>query len=351
MKNIVTLALITAALVACKKESKTITKIDPTTGDTVRIEVNAEDSAKVAKEMAAMAAIKDSAGVYSQTLKLEQGKTYPFITQQKDVATSTMPDGKSQSMTRENTDEISFTVNSLKDKVYDLTINFVSKKTSQSAQGQTQTVDTKAAAPKDEALKNRWVIDKAMTGNKLNMKIDERGKILSITGFEPIYAKFSTTVNGLTKDANERKAILEQLKASFNEEVLRDQFSKNIFIMPKKGAKIGERWTVSENASPDGKVKIVTNYTLKSVKDGVAEITVSGGIPKQQQKETQGGITQSLSSELSQNGNYRFDVNSGWILGQNINVKTAQSQTFSDGKKSETMKNTTNSNVIVNPGK
>src|SRR5690606_41721094 len=87
-------------------------------------------------------------------------------------STSTMPDGKSQSMTRENTDEISFTVNSLKDKVYDLTINFVSKKTSQSAQGQTQTVDTKAAAPKDEALKNRWVIDKAMTGNKLNMKID-----------------------------------------------------------------------------------------------------------------------------------------------------------------------------------
>src|SRR5690606_37629480 len=129
----------------------------------------------------------------------------------------------------------------------DLTINFVSKKTSQSAQGETQTVDTMAAAPKDEALKNSWVIDKAMTGNKLDMKIDERGKILSITGFEPIYAEFATTVNGLTKDADERKAILEHLKASFNEEVLRDQCSKNIFIMPKKGAKIGERWTVSEN--------------------------------------------------------------------------------------------------------
>ncbi len=351
MKNIAAITLISIALIACKKENKTITKIDPITGDTIKIEVTAEDSTKVAEEMAAKAAIKDSAGVFKQTLKLEKGKTYPFVTQQKDVATSIMPDGKSQTMNRENTDQISFTVNNFADRVYDVTINFIAKKTSQSAQGQTQTVDTKAAAPKDEALKNRWTIDKAMTGNKLNMKIDEKGKILSITGFEPIYAKFSTTVNSLTKDPNERKGILDQLKASFNEEVLRDQFSKNIFIMPKKGAKIGEKWTVSESASPDGKVKITSNYTLKSVKDGVAEITVTGGIPKQSQKESQGGITQTVSSELSQNGTYRFDVNSGWIIGQDIKVKTLQSQTFSDGKKSETMKNTTNSTVIVNPTK
>ncbi len=345
------IALVSTALVACKKESKTITKIDPVTGDTIKIEVKAEDSAKVAKEMAEKAAIKDSAGVYKQTLKLEKGKTYPFTTFQKDVATMKLPDGSSQSVTRQNTDEITFTVNDFKDKIYDVTINFVSKNTTQSGEGKTQTVDTKAAAPKDEGLKNRWTIDKAMTGNQLNMKLDENGKILSITGFEPIYKKFGTTVNGLTKDAQQRKFLLEQLKASFNEEILRDQFSKNIFIMPKKGAKIGEKWTVSENASPDGKIKINSHYTLKSVKDGVAEITVTGGIPKQSNKEKRGEVTQTLSSELTQNGTYKFDINTGWILNQNINVKTTQSQTFSDGKHSETQSSTTNSNVIVNPAK
>lgn len=351
MKKLTAIALVSLALVACKKENKTITKIDPVTGDTIKIEVKAEDSAKVMQEMAAKAAIKDSAGVYHQTLKLEKGKTYPFTTVQKDVATVKLPDGSSQSITRENTDDVTFTVNDLKDKVYDLTINFVSKKTTQTGDGKTQSVDTKAAAPKDEGLKNRWTIDKAMTGNKLNMKIDETGKILSITGFDPIYTKLSTTVNGLTKDAQERKFLLEQLKASFNEEILKDQFSKNIFIMPKKGVKIGEKWTVSENASPDGKVKINSNFTLKSVKDGVAEISVTGGIPKQNNKETREGITQTLSSELTQNGTYKFDINSGWILNQDIKVTTKQSQTFSDGKNSETQSTTTNSNVIVNPAK
>ncbi len=348
MNKIAGLALVTIALTACKKENTTITRIDPTTGDTIKIEVKAEDSAKVAQEMEAKAAIKDSAGIYTQTLKLEQGKTYPFTTRQKDQSTTTLPDGSKQSVTRENTDEITFTVNSFDNNAYDVTINFISKKTTQSAEGQSQTVDTKAAAPKEEGLKNRWTIDKAMTGNTLKMKIDQSGKILSITGFEPIYTKFSNTVNGLTKEPQERKMLLEQLKASFNEEILRDQFSKNIFIMPAKGVKIGEKWTVSENASPDGKVKISSHFTLKSVKDGVAEITVTGGIPKQNQKETQGGITQTLGSELVQNGTYRFDVNTGWIISQDIKVTTEQSQTFSDGKNSETMKSITNSNVLVN---
>lgn len=351
MKKITVIALVSLAIISCKKENKTITKIDPVTGDTIKIQVAAEDSAKIAKEMAAKAAIKDSAGVYKQTLKLEKGKTYPFTTYQKDVATVKLPDGSSQSVTRENTDEVSFTVNDFKAKVYDVTINFLNKKTTQTGDGKTQSVDTQSAAPKDEGLKNRWTIDKAMTGNKLNMKMDENGKILSISGFEPIYSKFSTTVNGLTKNADERKFLMQQLKATFNEEILREQFSKNIFVMPKKGAKIGEKWTISEKASADGKVKINSNYTLKSVKDGVVEIAVSGGIPKQSNKETRGNVTQTLSSELSQNGTYKFDANSGWILNQNINVKTVQSQTFSDGKQSETQSSTTNSSVIVNPAK
>ena len=351
MKKISAIMLVAIALTACKKESKTITKIDPVTGDTIKVEVKAEDSAKIAQEMAAKAAIKDSAGFYHQTLKLEKGKTYPFTTFQKDIATVKLPDGSSQSVTRENTDVVTFTVDDLKDKVYDMTIRFAAKKTTQTGDGKTQTVDTQTAAPKDEGLKNRWTVDKAMTGNELKMKVDEKGKILSITGFDPIYSKISTTVNGLTKNAEERKFLVEQMKASFNQEVLKDQFTKNIFIMPKKGVKIGEKWTVSENASPDGKIKINTHYTLKSVKDGVAEITVTGGIPKQNNKQSQGGITQTLSSELNQNGTYRFDTNSGWILNQDIKVKTSQSQTLSDGKKSETQATTTNSNIIVNPAK
>ncbi len=351
MKQIIAVGLLSITLIACKKETKTITKIDPTTGDTIKMEVAVEDSAKIAKEMAAKAAIKDSAGVYRQSFKLEKGKTYPFTTYQKNTITVSAPDGSKQTMSTENTDEVTFTVNDVVNGVYDMSVNFVSKKSSQTADGKTIAVDTKAAAPADEQLKNKWTLDKALTGNTLKMKMDESGKILSITGFDGIYKKMETTIAGLTKDADIRKMLSQQAKAGFNQEMLKDQFEKNIVIFPKKGIKVGEKWTVSENASQDGKVKIVTNYTLNSVKDGVAEIGVTGGIPKQSDKATNEGITRSMTSELTQNGSLKFDINSGWILNQNLSVKTTQKETLSDGKQSQSMTNVTNSSVIVNPAK
>ena len=350
MKKSIVLIVLSLAILSCKKEAKTITKIDPTTGDTIKIEVaNEADSLKMVKEMAAKAAIKDSAGFYVQSFNLEKGKTYPFTTFQKETLSATAPNGDKQNMTRESTDEVTFTVNDFVNDVYDITINFIAKKTSQTQQGKTVSVDTKKPAPTEESLKNKWTLDKAMVGNKLNLKMSKNGKIISITGFEPVYAKFSTTINGLTKDPKIRSGLLSDAKSGFTEAILKDQFSKNIMILPKKGVKIGGKWSVQDNASEDGKIKISTNYTLNKIENGIAEITLTGGIPKQSDKRSQNGMTRSISTEFTQNGKLKFDVNSGWIINQNIDVKTTQKETMSDGKQTQSMTTTTNSNVIVNP--
>ncbi len=51
------------------------------------VEVPADSVAKVAEN----AAIRDSAGIVTQTFKLEKGKTYPLTTYQRDVKTMTDP--------------------------------------------------------------------------------------------------------------------------------------------------------------------------------------------------------------------------------------------------------------------
>jgi len=346
MKNIAALMLISSiALVSCKKETKTITKVDPKTGKTVTVEVPADSVAKVAENPA----IKDSLGIYTQTFKLEKGKTYPLTTYQRDTKTMTDPQGKTINGTSEATDEMNFTVNDIKGNVYDLTLNLVGKRNSQTAQGKTVIVDTKLAIPKEDDLKMIWNINKALTGNKLNMKMDTKGNVLSITGFDAIYAKVSKAVGTLVKEANQRESVVASLKESFNEKVLKDQFSKNLTIIPKKGAKIGEKWTNTENADPTGSIKVTSNYVLKSVGNGVAEISVTGGIPKKTEKKAQGPITHSMSSELVQNGTVKFDQNTGWITNQNITVKTTQIETISDGKQTQSMKSVSNSSVMVNP--
>ncbi|UOE40204.1 DUF6263 family protein [Chryseobacterium suipulveris] len=350
MKKITAVALLSIALVSCKKETKTITKVDPETGKTVTVEVPA-DSAKSETATAAVPvlAIYDSAGVYRQTFNLEKGKSYPLKTIQKDVQTLTAPNGQTQSGTSETTDEMGFMVNDFANRVYDITINLLGKRNAQTAKGKTIAVDTKEAEPKEEQLKMMWKVNKALVGNSLKMKMDQNGKVISITGFDPIYTKVSSSLNGVIKDAKQKTEFVNSFKESFNEKMLKEQFTKNLLLFPEKGVKIGEKWSESENATPDGKVKLTTNYVLKSVANGIAEISVSGGIPKKSDKATHEGVTRSMSSELSQSGTIKLDQNSGWIKNQVVNVKTTQSETLSDGKQSQTMKTSSNSTVIVNP--
>ena len=205
--------------------------------------------------------------------------------------------------------------------------------------------------PKEEQLKMMWKVNKGLVGNKLDLKMDMNGKVISITGFEPIYAKVANSVGSVMKDAKQKAAFLQSFKGSFNEKILKDQFSKNLNLIPAKGVKIGETWTQTENATPDGKIKLSTNYAIKSVDNGLVKISVSGGIPLKSNKKTQEGVTRNITSELTQNGMITLDQKTGWVNNQNIAVKTSQTETLSDGKKSQTMKSVSNSTVIVNPTK
>ncbi|WP_312076856.1 DUF6263 family protein [Chryseobacterium sp.] len=345
MKNIAAFALLSIALVSCKKETATITKVDPKTGKTITVEVPADSIKKVE----ANPAIKDSLGVFKQSFKLKKGETYPLTTYQRNIITMTDPTGKTISKTSESTDEMSFVVDDIKGKIYDITINLIGKRNSESGQGKTVSIDTKEAAPKDDQLKIMWSINKALVGNKLQMKMDDHGKVISITGFELVYKKISDVVAKIAKDAAQAKGVTESLKQTFNETVLKDQFEKNLSVIPKKGAKIGDKWTTSESADDKGKVKVTSNYQLKSVGNGIAEISVTGGIPKKSDKQKQGELTHSLSSELTQDGVIKFDQNTGWIKHQNISVKTTQIETIANAKESQSMKSVSNSTVMVNP--
>jgi len=346
MKKITAIALISIALISCKKETKTVTKVDPKTGKTITVEVPVED-----KEVAKVEnpAIKDSLGVYRATLKLEKGKTYPFVTYQRDL--QTLSDGK-QSMTgtNESTDEMSFTVDNIDAKGnYDISMVLVGKRMSTSSQGKTQSIDTKGNAPTDQNQKFMWAVQKAQTGNKLNIKMDKNGKILSITGFDAIYKKVNAAITPIVKDAAQIKAFMENFKTGYSEKILKEEFGKNINVLPTKGAKIGESWNETVNVTPDGSVKLSTTYTLKSVENGIAEISVKGGIPRKSQSNSQNGVSHTISLDGTQNGTIRVDANSGWILGSKLNMNTTQKESFSDGKQSQVMSKKTNSLVTINP--
>jgi hypothetical protein len=343
MKKITALALIAITLVACKKETKTITRVDPKTGktETVTVEVSSEEAAKPN-------AISDSSGIYKQKFILEKGVTYPLVSYQREIQSLNTPDGKTMSGTTETTDEMSVTVNDFKDNVYDLTLNMTGKRMSNSANGKTLVIDTKQAAPKEDALKMDYLVSKGLAGNKLNVKMDAQGNVKSVTGFDAVYNNLKKAIAGTVKDTKQQDAFIQSFKAGFNEAMMKEQLSKNLKLLPAKGAKIGDKWTDSEDIVP-GKVKQNLTFTLVKVEDGKAEISVTGVIPSKNDKQTQNGMTHTMSLGGSQTGKIIIDENTGWLLNQNLSIKTTQKESVSDGKQTQSMSKNSTTSIIINP--
>ncbi|WP_312824435.1 DUF6263 family protein [Epilithonimonas sp.] len=344
MKKLTALALIAITLVACKKETKTITRVDPKTGktETVTVEVSSEEAAKPK-------AIADSSGIYKQKFILEKGTTYPLVSYQREIQQLTSPDGKTVSGTSETTDEMSITVNDFKDNIYDLTLNMVGKRMSTTANGKTVSIDTKKPAPKEDNLKMDYIVSKGLAGNKLNVKMDTYGNIKSITGFESVHNNLRKAIAGTVKDTKQQDAFIESFKAGFNEEMMKEQLSKNLKLIPAKGTKIGEKWTTFEDIDPSGKLKQTLTFTLVKVEDGKAEISVTGVIPYKSDKQSQNGMTHTMSMGGSESGKIIIDENTGWLLNQNLSVKTNQKETLSDGKQSQSMTKNSTTSIIINP--
>jgi len=343
MKKITALALIAITLVACKKETKTVTRVDPKTGktETVTVEVSDEEASKPK-------AIADSSGIFKQKFILEKGVTYPLVSYQREIQSLNTPDGKTMSATTETTDEMSVTVNDFKDNIYDLTLNMVGKRMSNSSNGKTVSIDTKQAAPKEEALKMDYLVSKGLAGNKLNVKMDAYGNIKSVTGFDVVYNNLKKAIAGTVKDTKQQTAFIESFKTGFNEAMMKEQLGKNLKLLPAKGAKIGDKWTDSEDIVP-GKVKQNLTFTLTKVEDGKAEISVTGVIPSKSDKQTQNGMTHTMSVGGTESGKIIIDENTGWLLNQNLSIKTNQKESVSDGKQTQSMSKNSTTSIIINP--
>ena len=180
------------------------------------------------------------------------------------------------------------------------------------------------------------------------VKMKENGEVISISGINDLYAKIEKAVSPLIKDAKAKKAFIEQFKQGFNEKLIKEEFSKGINILPKKGVKIGESWTETDNITPDGKVKSSVTYTLAKVENGIAEISIKGGIPLKSEKQTQQGVTATISIEGTQQGNITIDQNTGWIKKSSLNIKTTNKQSMTDGKQTESVTQTSDSTIIIN---
>jgi len=107
---------------------------------------------------------------------------------------------------------------------------------------------------------------KRIVGKSVMMKISTDNKITAITGIEDILM-----------DPTADSATRKMMEKMFSKEQMGNLFGMIFSMYPKQAVKIGESWNAETNASMGGaNMKIAMKYTLLSVKDGLADIGVTG---------------------------------------------------------------------------
>ncbi|MDX9705831.1 MAG: DUF6263 family protein, partial [Weeksellaceae bacterium] len=192
-----------------------------------------------------------------------------------------------------------------------------------------------------------WSIYKSITGQTFTMIVDNKGKVISVTGLDKVV---NNAVEKLKTDftPEEQKEIRSLLEMSLSQEAIRTQFEDSLNIFPDKSLKIGEKWedTQKINEGPiKGENKVVR--TFEGIQDGKAVITVKG-TQSVNGSETQNGITATMKNTSTLNGRIELDLETGWIKKVSITKVEDMSNTYQQGERKETESGRQTITTIVN---
>lgn len=104
-------------------------------------------------------------------------------------------------------------------------------------------------------------------GKSFTMKVDEKGDISEVDGFEEIG---QTMVKEMNLPEASKAQMLEQFKSQFNDEAVKEMFATAFNIYPDKPVKVGDTWQRTIKGR-DGK-SVVTSYTVQEIKNGKVKL-------------------------------------------------------------------------------
>jgi len=341
MKKLTIMLLAAALFAGCKKDENKIAEPENGKAESAAVE-NGEAGRQPVEVDETVSSDTDSAlkknedESYTFRYNLKKGESYPFklVVNQDQSLTS---DGKTIKVHSSRTVIFDYKVEEVQNNQFTIKATFKKfAESSDSPIGQLS-YDTDKAKPADQQVAISWSIYKAITGQEFNMVMNNKGKVLSVTGLEKIIANVMTKVKA-EFNAEEQKQIKELLDYSLSKESITSQFEESLNIFPDKGMKVGEKWEDSQNIS-EGPIKGTNKVTrtFKEIKDGKAIIVVDGVQDVSGTNvEPQSGITATMKNKATISGQVDLDYETGWIKTGKITKTENVNTTYSKGDQKET---------------
>lgn len=306
-------------ITACKNQDKPVVVGTNEAGEQLTVNAagdtvvyNAEsvenNEVKAESENVEDAVKAESDGAYKFELNLKKGQKYPFKIASSAVITQ-FDGSQSQTMTQKATTTLEYEVKEVKDTVFVLDVMYKKFAESMSDGNESIGFDTDAEKPTNELVEDRWNFNKAIIGKSFEMEVSKSGKVQNISNLWKLREQVKESLKeGMSSE--EVQGLERFLAMALSDEAMQLQFEESLSHYPKKRVKPGETWSRSES---EGNASTTVNYTFEGIKDNVATIKVNGTSNGSGSHTEQNGLKVFQSLEGKVNGDFKIDVNSGWI--------------------------------------
>jgi Family of unknown function (DUF6263) len=115
---------------------------------------------------------------------------------------------------------------------------------------------------KEEGMKMLNGLLGAIKGRKFVMKVNREGKVTDVTGFKDMARSL---VDSLKLDENEKAEMMKNFDKQFNEQSVKDQFERILYIFPNKEVKVGESWEKKSTSLGPMGGNYTSTYTVKDI--------------------------------------------------------------------------------------
>jgi hypothetical protein len=262
-------------------------------------------------------------------LKLKPGRTYTHLVRTEQTSKHTMR-GQTQTTEMETEYGYSYRVDAVDEAgVATLTIRLESLRMEQDTPMGSMKFDS--AHPPEEPIAETAAYA-AMLGASFVAQVDRRGAVLSVSGVDKIHERIDRALEPF--GAMKRIPIGRALKAQFSEEALAQSVTMILAVYPEEPVRPGDSWSRSTAMMGGFPMAMDNHWTLESVRDGVARVSVNTEVssPMGERFIVTGTSRTKYDVSGTQTGTLEFDVQSGWITSADMRQEMSGTLTMVGGQ-------------------
>jgi hypothetical protein len=202
-----------------------------------------------------------------------------------------------------------YTVDKVENSNYYLTISYESLAMKMESMMMNMSYDSKDTASQNNPLQAGL---SAVVGSKFNAVMDNKGKVLSVSGYDAIVKKITDKMAGDDQKLQQATSLVNQ---QFSDENMKSSIETMTAIFPENPVAIGESWTVKILTRSTMEIANECTYTLKEADAGK---WVLEGANKLSTNGEQAVATNGMNAHflLSGDGKQNIILNSstGWMV-------------------------------------